>query len=463
MTTSGSGRETTYNVRLWNIRKVTGKRGTTYEVRWVAGRRERSRSFATRGLASSFHSDLRAATNRGEPFDVATGLPVASLPVAAPTTWWEWSLRYVELKWPTLAPKSRLSLAEALTTVTLSLTTTSGSRRPEDRQLRAAMMQWAYVVPRRRAGLPSAELTAALDWLSGNSVPLTELQRPATARAVLTALSARLDGTPAAPTTISRKRAVLFNAIELAIEQELLSTNPLPKLRWRVPKASMAINPACVVNPAQARALLAAVAKVPRGERLVAFFGCMYYAALRPSEALALSSVDLDLPEVTGKWGSLRLANNDPEVTTAWTDAGFREARQLKHRGRGDIRPVPCPPALVTLLQAHLARPGDGAGRLFVGPRGGPIKESVYTDVWQAARRLAFTPAEVGSPLAARPYDLRHAAVSTWLAAGVDSAQVAAWAGHSIAVLHRTYAHVLAGREAIARERIDGMLGDHIT
>jgi integrase len=43
----------------------------------------------------------------------------------------------------------------------------------------------------------------------------------------------------------------------------------------------------------------------------------------------------------------------------------------------------------------------------------------------------ALTPAEAASPLAARPYDLRHAAVSTWLNAGVPSTQVAQWAGHS--------------------------------
>lgn len=39
------------------------------------------------------------------------------------------------------------------------------------------------------------------------------------------------------------------------------------------------------------------------------------------------------------------------------------------------------------------------------------------------------------SPLARTPYDLRHAAVSTWLNGGVPPADVAAWAGHSVEVL----------------------------
>ncbi len=41
---------------------------------------------------------------------------------------------------------------------------------------------------------------------------------------------------------------------------------------------------------------------------------------------------------------------------------------------------------------------------------------------------------------ARRSYDLRHAAGSTWLNAGVPSTQVAAWAGHSVGVLHQIYA-----------------------
>jgi integrase len=58
-----------------------------------------------------------------------------------------------------------------------------------------------------------------------------------------------------------------------------------------------------------------------------------------------------------------------------------------------------------------------------------------------------------------RPYDLRHACVSTWLGSGVPSAQVAEWAGHSVAVLHQICAKVLAGQEASARDRIERALG----
>lgn len=91
--------------------------------------------------------------------------------------------------------------------------------------------------------------------------------------------------------------------------------------------------------------------------------------------------------------------------------------------------------------------------------RGGQLAESTYCRVWRKARTAALTAEETASPLARRPSDLRHAAVSTWLSAGVAPTQVAAWAGHSVAVLHQIYAKVIVGQEEAARRRIDAALG----
>jgi integrase len=56
--------------------------------------------------------------------------------------------------------------------------------------------------------------------------------------------------------------------------------------------------------------------------------------------------------------------------------------------------------------------------------------------------------------LAARPYDLRHAAVSLWLNAGVPPTEVAQRAGHGVDVLLRVYAKCLDGQRASANARI---------
>ncbi|MFD1498215.1 hypothetical protein ACFSIL_17555, partial [Streptosporangium lutulentum] len=136
------------------------------------------------------------------------------------------------------------------------------------------------------------------------------------------------------------------------------------------------------------------------------------------------------------------------------------EERGLKHRGRDDVRPVPIPPELVKILRQHIDEYGTGEdGRLFRSERGGVIGSTAYTEVWQEARKLAFTPAQVASPLTRRPYDLRHAAVSLWLNAGVSAPDVAERAGHSVDVLLRVYAKCLDGHKDVANKRI----GDALT
>jgi integrase len=95
---------------------------------------------------------------------------------------------------------------------------------------------------------------------------------------------------------------------------------------------------------------------------------------------------------------------------------------------------------------------------VFYGVQGGELSQSTYAHVWSRARQAALTPGECASPLAKRPYDLRHAAVSTWLSAGVAPTQVAEWAGHSVNVLLQIYAKCLAGQEELARERVARML-----
>jgi hypothetical protein len=51
-------------------------------------------------------------------------------------------------------------------------------------------------------------------------------------------------------------------------------------------------------------------------------------------------------------------------------------------------------------------------GRIFSSERGHAVASTAISDVWAEARTLAFTPAQVISPLAGRPYDLRHAGVA---------------------------------------------------
>ena len=90
---------------------------------------------------------------------------------------------------------------------------------------------------------------------------------------------------------------------------------------------------------------------------------------------------------------------------------------------------------------------------------GRPARGGTYCRTGAGRAQTARQQDEVASPLARRPYDLRHAAVSTWLNAGVPSTQVAEWAGRSVAVLLQIYAKCIVGQEDAARRRIAAALG----
>jgi integrase len=280
-----------FDVRIYTIRRRKNKR-RPFEVRWRVAGRDKSKSFLTRALADSYRAELVRAARQGLEFDPATGEPLRwAVPEPTVTTWLEHAIAYTDMKWPRLAPHSRASLADALATVTLALTRPAAGR-PPARTLRAALYRHAFN-PTRRATTTDPAVARALGWLARASLPVTQLSDPQVTRAALDALMLRLDGSRAAASTIARKRAVFHDAAGYAVELGLLPANPVSQVRWTPPKAAAAVNPQTVASPAQVRAILAEVARL-RPE-LTAFFGCLYYAALRPEEAVALRSANLVL------------------------------------------------------------------------------------------------------------------------------------------------------------------------
>jgi len=139
-----------------------------------------------------------------------------------------------------------------------------------------------------------------------------------------------------------------------------------------------------------------------------------------------------------------------------------REPRQLKHCSVDEGRVVPSPRPGVDRDPAR----APGQARHHIGqspvPRCArcPLSESLYGRLWPRARAVALNTDEIGSPLARRPYDLRHAAVSTWLNSGVPAPQVAAWADHSVDVLLRVFAKCIAGQDDAVRRRAEDALRD---
>jgi integrase len=450
-----------HDVRFWQIR-VKPNRPKPYVVRWKVGVSPvRSKAFEYRAMADSWRSHLIQAARRGEAFDEASGLSESELRKQAAVTFFEMARRFVDLKWPHAAAKTRTSMADALATITPVLVSTSRGA-PESTVLRAALYGWAFHRTNRESGPLVGKERAALDWLERNSLPIAALdekdRRSQLIRGVLDTIALTLDGKPAAATTIARKRAVFYGVLNYAVELDLLPANPIDKVRWKAPKVADEVDRRVVANHDQVKRLLAAVKGV-RPE-LVAFFGCQYYGVMRPGEAVALARNNcVSLPEKG--WGLLVLTDSRPRVGSTWTDDGeTHDARHLKHRARDTTRPVPIPPELVARLREHLDQFGTKEdGRLFAGARGGLLSESVYGPVWQAARGSALSVVQRRSPLAARPYDLRHSGVTLALNAGVPAPEVARRAGHSVEVLLRVYAGCVDGQDELWNERISEALG----
>ncbi|WP_199441696.1 tyrosine-type recombinase/integrase [Umezawaea beigongshangensis] len=461
--------DTSYDVRIYAIDVYKGKRTTTHWVRWSVDRIPSKKAFRTAALANSFRASLLSAANRGEAFDRETGLPVSMARNANTSSWFAFACSFVDMKWRDAAPGQRRTIADALTPITAALLATTRST-PDNAVLRKAMR--AAFNTNRRDERHSADVAAALAWLAQNTRPVSDLAKPDVLRSLLADVERKLDGKRAAPDTIRLRRITLGSALDYAVEQKLLDANPLKEVTTKKRKTVVhQVDRRSVANPVQARTLLSAVPGIGRtGGKLVAFFGSMYYAALRPEEASALRRNHIDLPprvwdQEAGRWrvtewGEIHLTTAAPEIGAEWTDSGRRnEERGLKHRAEDEGRTAPCSPQLALLFYDHFDTFSIAPnGLLFVAERGGRISSTTYGRAWAAAREAVFTPEVVASPLAKRPYDLRHACVSTWLNAGVEATRVAEWAGHSLGVLLRVYAKCLDGGERIARRRVQALL-----
>ncbi|MFJ8251255.1 tyrosine-type recombinase/integrase [Streptomyces sp. NPDC094466] len=457
----------TYNVRVWAIRRRNSKTAP-FQVRWTVNGRVCQEPFATKTLADARRSALITAQRAGEAFDVASGLPVSELREATSPTWYDHACAYARMKWPASSAKHRASIAEALAAVTASFVSTQRGA-PDRAVLRAALQEWAFRmvldqetgkhVNRKDFEDPPQEVGSALDWVASSSLKVMDAAESDVVRATLGVLSRKLTGKKAADNTFRRKRAVLSNAFRYAVERDLLAFNPLDRIDWAPPETTDEVDFQFVPGPAQTSELLTAVREISgRGRHLHAFFGCMYYAAMRPAEVASLKRSNCKLPD--RGWGELVLSKSRPEVGSGWTDDGKSyEERGLKRRARKATRPVPIPPVLVALLRTHLDEHGAAPdGQLFRAVRGGRVRSTEYTEVWQAARLKALSAEEAATPLADVPYSLRHAGVSLWIKAGVDPVEVARRAGHSPAVLWKFYAKILRGHQDASNRMIDAAL-----
>ena len=95
----------------------------SYRVTWTVAGKLWRKTFETKSQANAYRASLLTATSNGEAFLVSTGLPLSAAPRPSDLTWYEFTLDYTTMKWPTLSPGSRRGVAEALTDATEALMT----------------------------------------------------------------------------------------------------------------------------------------------------------------------------------------------------------------------------------------------------------------------------------------------------------------------------------------------------
>lgn len=429
---------TSFDVRVWDLRKRTrADRPTRFEVRWAVDSREHSRSFEFKAQADAFRAGLIAAAKSGEPFDVDTGQPVGASRGSGPTCY-AVAQQMVSAKWKRSAAKSRVTEVDNLAHLLCALVP---NNRTAPDGLRLAL--------RSSLGRADAELTPEqkdnLRWLERASLPIADVD-DSTVRRALEAVSTTQDGRALSDSVRKQRRTYLSGLFTYAVEQKLVSANPVAQVRIKKEDRAGTIQQ---VNTRQIGDLVTAKAaiKAIKGALERDFATTVLMAGMRPSEVAALRVEDCTLP--AKGWGQLVLAKSSAAAGRAWTDSGeVRDSRGLKHRKAGERRTVPIPPDLVAVLRSRIG--GRTRGWVFESRPSEQISDVSVSRAWRDARVRTSLPEDV----LPRVYDLRHLAASLWLNAGVPVVEVAARLGHSPEVCLRVYAHVLHSE----RDRWNGVI-----
>jgi len=234
--------------------------------------------------------------------------------------------------------------------------------------------------------------------------------------------------------TIHKVAQVFNKPMNAALEDRLISINPVAKLP--LPK----------IEHQEMRFLTSdevwkvAEAIDPRYRSFVLLAG---FAGLRLGELLGL------------RWSCIDVERRRVRVSETLVDI---EAKI--HFGppktKASLRSVPVPSFVCEELEASATDDLGGRDLVFRSPDGHPIRPALF-------RRRFWDPAVARAGLAPlRIHDLRHTAVSLWIADGAHPKQVAALAGHtSVSVVLDRYGHLYPAQNDELMSRMERRAQPH--
>ncbi len=239
-------------------------------------------------------------------------------------------------------------------------------------------------------------------------------------------------GSNLAPATIHRVVQLLNKSVGAALEDKLIPYNPVAKLPLpRIERREMRF-----LTSDELLTLADSIDQRYRAFVLLGGFG-----GLRLGEMLGL------------RWGRVDLLRRRVHVAETLVDiAGHITFGPPKTKAA--VRSLPIP-RFVSDELARLAIPNVDPNRLvFQSPEGLPIRATLF-------RRRFWAPAVEAAGLSPlRIHDLRHTAVSLWIADGAHPKQIAAMAGHtSVSVVFDRYGHLYPHQDEELMDRLEQHVG----
>ncbi|MFD7298891.1 hypothetical protein ACFV9W_36905 [Streptomyces sp. NPDC059897] len=241
--------DTTFDVRVWQIERGSGKLRESYGVRWSVGGKRHHKTFQTFALADGFRAELVAATHAGEPFNMSTGLPDRHEPKASSVGWYDFAVQFTDAQWPRVSSNHRKNTARTLMIVTTALMDRDPPGVPS-RRVRTALSEWAFNTGRRDEA--PDDVAAVLGWVRRHTPTMDVWTDPLAVEDVLLVVGTLLDGRQAAASSEKRHRRVLRLLMKYAIVRGILLADPVPESRNLTQRSASAIDRRRLLNERQA-------------------------------------------------------------------------------------------------------------------------------------------------------------------------------------------------------------------